>query len=62
VQGIKPSLKDDLLTGATAIGRYLGWSRSRVYYRQASLPIRRMGQTLVARKSELDSTFTGEVA
>jgi hypothetical protein len=53
------SLKDDLLTGADAIATYLGWPRWRVYYKQNNLPIGRVGQTLIARKSELARALSG---
>jgi hypothetical protein len=55
------SLKDDLLHGADEIANYLGRKRWQVYYGAARgyLPIGRIGQTLVARKSELDRALSG---
>ncbi len=51
---------DDLLSGASAIATFLGWSRRRLYYeadaerlRITRLPLFRVGATLTARKSSL---------
>ena len=59
------SLGNDLLTGASAIAAYLGgrWNPRKVYYaaERHNLPIGRVGQTLIARKSELDRTLSGTV-
>jgi hypothetical protein len=55
-------LADDLLTGAAAIGAFLGWPRRRVYYaaERHYLPIRRIGdRLLVARRSELAAAIDG---
>jgi predicted DNA-binding transcriptional regulator AlpA len=53
-------LSDDLLTGASAIAAYIGWSRSSIYHmeRKGCLPIMRVGGLLVARKSELERAFS----
>jgi hypothetical protein len=59
---VTPSLRDDLLTGADAIANYLGWPRWRVYYKQNDLPIGRVGQTLIARKSELERRLSGALS
>ena len=57
-------LRDDLLTGAIAIAEYTGWTVRRVYYaaEQKHLPIGRVGQTLIARRSELKRALSGERA
>jgi hypothetical protein len=57
-------LNDDLLTGAPAIAAYLGWKERRVYYAtdRKYLPIGRIGQTLIARKSELNRALSGVVS
>jgi len=58
-------LSDDLLIGAEAIAAYLGWRARRVYYHASRgyLPIKHVGQLLVARKSELDRALSAmEVA
>lgn len=54
------SLRDDLLNGATAIARHLGWSKDRIYrlYRgqvesPIPPPINRVGGALISRKSAL---------
>ena len=54
------SLSDDLLTGAPAIAAYLGWNTRRVYHavRMKYLPIKRIGGTLIARKSELNRALS----
>jgi hypothetical protein len=53
-------LSEDLLTGAEAIAAYLGWPTRRVYYHanRRYLPIKHVGQLLVARKSELDRALS----
>ena len=60
----KPPLRDDLLTGAAAIAEYLGWRERRVYYAadRGYLPVRHVGNLLVARKSELDSALSASGA
>jgi hypothetical protein len=55
----KSELSQDLLFGAQAIATYLNWPRWRIYYLQNNLPISRIGQTLIARKSELDRALSG---
>ena len=54
------TLSDDLLTGAGAIAEYIGWDRRRIYYavQRGSLPITRVGNLLVARKSELERALS----
>ena len=51
---------DDLLSGASAIAGFLGWSRRRLYYeadggriKATRFPVFRIGITLCARKSTL---------
>lgn len=58
---IQNTLAYDLLTGARAIGAYLGWKDRKVYYahEQQHLPIQKVGETLVARKSELIAAVSG---
>jgi hypothetical protein len=53
-------LREDLLTGASAIAEYLGWSQRRVYYcaDKGYLPIVRSGAILTARKSQLDRALS----
>jgi hypothetical protein len=45
-----------LLTGVTQIAAYIGWSERRTQWLVTSgrLPIKRVGQSIIARKSELD--------
>ena len=54
-------LNEDLLTGAPAIAKYLGWPQRKIYYyaERRQLPIGRVGQTLIARKSELNRALSG---
>ena len=52
-------LSEDLLTGAKAIAEYLGWPARKIFYAQKYLPIRTVGRTLIARKSELDRALSG---
>ena len=54
------TLHDDLLTGAQAIAAHLGWDVRRVYHsaEKKYLPIGKCGQTLIARKSELDRALS----
>jgi hypothetical protein len=56
------SLKDDLLTGANEIATFIGWPRRRIYYAadKGYLPIKRIGQLLIARKSELNRVLSVE--
>jgi hypothetical protein len=56
----KDSLADDLLKGAPAISRFLGWKPWEVYYHAPNLPITRVGATLFARKSELEKRLSGK--
>ena len=58
----KSELAQDLLFGAQQIAAHLNWPRWRVYYQQNNLPISRVGQTLIARKSELDRALSGVAA
>ena len=55
-------LKENLLTGAAAISEYLGkdWPARRIYYaaERGYLPIKRVGNTMTALKSELDRHFS----
>ena len=55
------ALRDDLLTGAAEISKYTGLHKRKIYYAadRQYLPITRMGQTLIARKSELDRALSG---
>lgn len=57
-------LSADLLTGAAAIAGYIGWPPRRVYYAadRKQLPIGRVGQILIARKSELDRALSYDSA
>ena len=56
----------DLLTGAEAIAAYIGapWNERKIYYaaEKRYLPIGRVGQTLIARKSELDRALSPAAA
>jgi len=51
----------DVLYGADAIARFVGLPRWRIYHAAAHghLPIKRIGGTVVARKSELDRALSG---
>lgn len=53
-------LSEDLLTGAPAIAEYTGWTLRRVYHlvRMKQLPIKKVGGTLIARKSELNKALS----
>jgi hypothetical protein len=59
-------LRDDLLTGAVAISDYLGpqWPIRRVYYAASRgyLPIGRVGEILIARKTELERALSGRAS
>ena len=62
-------LNQDLLTGCRAIAQYLGWPERKTYFvaQQGHLPIRAVGRSLIARKSELNGALsaaakTAEVA
>jgi hypothetical protein len=57
-------LRDDLLTGASAIADYTGWPVRKVYHAASRgyLPVMRIGPILLARKSELDRAFSAEAA
>lgn len=54
------SLRDDILTGAEEIADYLGWPIRRVYYlaQRGCLPTVKIGELLVARKSQLEVVFS----
>ncbi len=56
------TLSEDLLTGANAIAAYVGWDRRRIYHAAATgnLPIARVGNLLVARKSELERALSAD--
>jgi hypothetical protein len=56
----KSQLGDDLLTGAGEIADYLKWPVRRVYHHanRGYLPIKHVGQLLIARKSELDRALS----
>jgi hypothetical protein len=57
-----PDLKDDVLTGAAAIAAHIGWDVRKLYYAASKgyLPVSHVGQTLVARKSELGRALSAE--
>jgi hypothetical protein len=61
---VEPKLAEDLLTTAQEIADYLGWPVHRIYYavRRGLLPIGKVGELLIARKSELDRKLSGEAA
>ncbi len=62
MSAIPQSLRDDLLTGAVDIAAFLGprWTKRKIYYaaERGTLPISRVGETLVARKSELNRALS----
>jgi hypothetical protein len=64
MSSIPTVLRDDLLTGASAIADYTGWPVRKVYHAAARgyLPVTRIGPILLARKSELDRAFSAEAA
>jgi hypothetical protein len=49
-----------LLTGVVEIARYVGWPLRKTQHHIAKgrLPVKRIGQSIIARKSELDRFFT----
>jgi hypothetical protein len=53
-------LAADLLNGVEEIARYIGWPVRKTQHQIASgrLPIKRFGQGITARKSELDRAFS----
>jgi hypothetical protein len=55
-------LSENLLTGASAISDHLGkdWPVRRVYYaaERGYLPVKRVGNTMTALKTELDRYFS----
>ena len=53
-------LAADLLTGVEEIARFIGWPLRKTQHQIASgrLPVKRFGQTIIARKSELDRVFS----
>ena len=53
-----PALTDDLLRGAEQIAAHLGWTERQVRYHETALPILRVNNLLIARKSELDAHFS----
>ncbi len=61
---LRDNLRDDLLTGASAIAAYTGWPLRRIYHAAARgyLPIGHVGTMLIARKSELSSAMSGRRA
>src|SRR5687768_14868907 len=60
---VKPRLADDLLDGADAAAKFIGISRRQVYRLTADgeLPVIRMCQRRLYRKSDLYATFGGEM-
>jgi hypothetical protein len=59
-QSKKSPLAEDLLTGMEAIANYLDWPLRRVQNQiyQGRLPVKRFGQIITSRKSELDRLFS----
>ena len=57
---MRDDFRNDLLTGASEIAEYLGWSKRRVYHasRTGHLPMTHAGALLVARKSELSRALS----
>jgi hypothetical protein len=53
-------LASDLLTGVEEIAEFIGWSPRKTHWNIAAgrLPVRRVGQQIVARKSELARFFS----
>jgi excisionase family DNA binding protein len=53
-------LAADLLTTVEEIARYVGWPLRKTQHQIASgrLPVKRFGQTITARKSQLDRVMT----
>ena len=53
-------IADDLLRGATAIGRELGWSRRQIFHahERGLLPTFAVGRAICARRSSLREHFT----
>jgi hypothetical protein len=53
-------LAADLLTGVEQIAQYIGWPVRKVQHQIAEgrLPVKRFGQGIIARKSELDRAFS----
>ena len=64
MSSIPTVLRDDLLTGASAIAEYTGWPVRKIYHAasRGHLPVARIGPILTARKSELDRAFSAEAA
>jgi hypothetical protein len=60
----QPSLADDLLNGSAEIAEYVGWPRRRVEHliSRGLLPVRKIGQRLYARKTQLDKLLTPDAA
>lgn len=58
------NLRDDLLTGADAISRFIGWPVRKIYHAHAArhLPIGNAGHILIARKSELSEALSAKHA
>jgi hypothetical protein len=57
-----PSLADDLLKGAEAIGAYINLAPRQVYHlhQTEQIPTFQKGAIIFARKSELDASFRSE--
>jgi hypothetical protein len=54
-------LADDLLDGAEAIAKFLGFKTSSIFWQvsQGKLPVTRMGNRIIGSKTRLRQHFTG---
>ena len=54
-------MREEVLTGATAIGRVYGWDRRQVYnlIENQGLPAFKIGRLVAARKSAVDAWLAG---
>lgn len=57
-----PTLADDLIYGAAAIGKEIGLPERKVFYHaeRGNLPIRKIGNLLVASRCQLRARLLGE--
>ncbi|MGH7096263.1 MAG: hypothetical protein ACREE4_01215 [Stellaceae bacterium] len=60
--GERPALADDLIYGAAAIGKEIGLPTRKVFYHaeRGNLPIRKIGNLLVASRRQLRAHLLGE--
>ncbi len=62
--GDPPALADDLIYGAAAIGKEIGLPARKIFYHaeRGNLPIRKIGNLLVASRRQLRVHLLGEAA